>query len=87
MHRITGRRAEGATDLSGNRVIYFDKEEMSKVLVLHELGHAYFYELPIKPARLTSLQVEEVTVEMYAEKMEEMVKTGRFILKFFRENS
>ena len=53
----------------------------SFVDIVHELGHAYFYESPTKSCNLTPYQTEELMCEIYSQNFLDILKIATEIME------
>jgi hypothetical protein len=61
--------------------IYFNKEELTLDVVLHELWHLHFAYCYTSDAGLDYHQLEEVSSSLFADKGEKIIAKGKDILK------
>lgn len=84
MLAITGRNAEGATEILGSRTIYINPDYLTLQLVLHELVHAHIAELPLQPAKLSRRQMDEVYAELIATRIKDIGRIARHVYKYYK---
>jgi hypothetical protein len=79
--------SDGAHTIPADKEMYFNEAELSRVVVTHELVHAYYSETCVSSANLTVDQIEEVMAEMFGVHGNKLLTLSRKLYKELRDES
>ena len=74
-----------AITIGETRCIIFSEDSVDLATVIHECVHAYYSDLCVGSADLTSDQIEEVFAEMFSQYGDEIIKQSRKLLKALKK--
>lgn len=73
------------TNIDTRCIKILEQQNVIFTTIIHELVHAYLAELCIRSTDLDNDNLEEIFAELFANRGEEMIKTGKKLLKKLKQ--